>query len=49
MIGSTDLLHLLPAPYIKTLQVFLIYCQQRPNFSTIKSCGANVATVFAKV
>jgi hypothetical protein len=37
MIGPTDLLHPSPTPHFETFQVFLIYCPNRPSFSTIQS------------
>ena len=44
MIGPSDLLHSSPAPYIKTFQVFLICCSERPSFITkavyaVKKCS----------
>jgi hypothetical protein len=35
MISPTDLFHSSAAPHFKTIQVFLIYCPNRPSFSTI--------------
>jgi len=37
MIGPTDLLHASPAPHFKTFHVFLIYCPNRPSFSTVQT------------
>jgi len=45
MISPTDLLHPSPAPHFKTVQVFLIYCPQRPSFSTIRTASVNLLTV----
>jgi hypothetical protein len=35
MFGSTDLLHLSPAPHFKTFQVFLIYLPEASKFSAL--------------
>jgi hypothetical protein len=43
MIGPTDLLHPSPTPHFKTFQVFLIYCPNRPSFSTIQKHAPNAA------
>jgi hypothetical protein len=43
MIGPTDLLHPSPTPQFETFQVFLIYCPNRPSFSTTQSHAQNVA------
>jgi hypothetical protein len=43
MIGPTDLLHPSPTPHFRTFHVFLIYCPNRPSFSTIQSHAPNVA------